>query len=74
MAEELPTTPFKRVIRKMGGNRVSQGAAEELADVVESFAEEVAEEAVLLSEHADRETVFETDVENAPLTDKLNMS
>ncbi|KXA89487.1 histone [candidate division MSBL1 archaeon SCGC-AAA259M10] len=59
---ELPIAAVDRIIRKAGGQRVSESAAEELADVLEEKGLELAREAVELTEHAGRKTVRDEDI------------
>ncbi|KXA93486.1 histone [candidate division MSBL1 archaeon SCGC-AAA259J03] len=59
---ELPVAAVDRIIRRAGGQRVSEGAAVELAEVLEEKGLEIAKEAAKLSEHAGRKTVRDTDV------------
>lgn len=59
---ELPIAAVDRIIRKAGARRVSESAAEELAEVLEEQALEVAGEATELADHADRKTVRDTDI------------
>lgn len=59
---ELPIAAVDRIIRKAGARRVSESAAEELAEVLEEQALEVAGEATELADHAGRKTVRDTDI------------
>ncbi|KXA91906.1 histone [candidate division MSBL1 archaeon SCGC-AAA259D18] len=59
---ELPIAAVDRIIRKAGGRRVSESAAEELAEILEDKGVKIAGEAVELSEHAGRKTVRDEDV------------
>ncbi len=59
---ELPIAAVDRLIRKAGGQRVSESAAEELAEIIEEKGLEIASEAAELSEHAGRKTVRDTDI------------
>ena len=59
---ELPLEPFKRIIRNQGADRVSERAASELRDDVESYAERRAEESTKYANHADRKTVQVEDI------------
>jgi DNA-binding protein len=59
---ELGLASMYRVIKKSGGDRVSEDAADELRKVVEAIAEKIARQAVELSIHAGRKTVKSEDV------------
>jgi len=59
---EFPVMPFERIIKKAGAKRVSYGAAEELAKVMEEKTTEIAEEAAALAKHAGRKTVIADDI------------
>lgn len=59
---EFPVLPFERLIKRAGAKRVSQGAAEELAKVMEEKIFDIAKEAAALAKHAGRKTVLADDV------------
>ncbi|KXB06236.1 histone [candidate division MSBL1 archaeon SCGC-AAA382C18] len=59
---ELPTAAVDRIIRRSGGQRVSEKAAEKLAELLEEKGLEIAKEAVKLTDHAGRKTVRDTDI------------
>jgi len=50
----LPVAPVSRLIREAGAKRVSEGARDALAEILESYGMEVAEEAVEWANHAKR--------------------
>jgi DNA-binding protein len=58
----LPILPFEKIAKKAGAKRISKDAVEELRDVMEEYAIEIAEKAVKISLHANRRTVMEDDV------------
>ncbi|MDE1861101.1 MAG: NFYB/HAP3 family transcription factor subunit [Candidatus Micrarchaeota archaeon] len=55
----------KKIIKEAGGKRVSNDAAQELADQINQFAYSVAKKACELAAHAKRETVKKEDVQLA---------
>lgn len=61
---ELPIAPFKRILAN-NQYRVSDDAAELLAQIVEDYAKDVAERAGKLAEHANRTTIKPDDVDLA---------
>lgn len=71
MAEFFTLSPFERILKKAGAKRVSKGAMEEFANVMEEKIFEIAREAALLAKHAGRKTIFDSDVRLA--RKKLNL-
>ena len=66
--KDLPLAPFKKIIQKSGGGRVSAGAAAALRDQVEDVARDIAARASRLSTHAGRKTVTAQDIKLAVKT------
>jgi len=64
MAEVLPVAPFKKMLKKTN-HRVSEEAAEALAEVVEELGFLVVEEALSIAEGKKRKTVRKEDIEDA---------
>jgi histone H3/H4 len=61
----LPVAPVSRLIREAGAKRVSEGARDALAEILESYGLEVAREAVGWASHAKRKTVKAEDIKEA---------
>lgn len=60
---ELPLAPLKRIAKNSGADRVSEEAVEELRDVLEEIASDLAKDAVVATKHAGRVTVKEEDID-----------
>ncbi len=58
----LPILPFERIAKRAGAKRISKDAVEELHDIIEEYALEIAERAIKLSRHANRRTVMLEDI------------
>ncbi len=61
----LPKAPIERIIRQAGADRVSEDAVEELRKAVEDAGQDIAQEAIRMADHAERNTVKKEDVEMA---------
>jgi histone H3/H4 len=59
---ELPLAAVDRIIRRASGKRVSETAAQALAEVLEDIGSEISREASKLAEHAGRRTVRDVDI------------
>lgn len=59
---ELPLAAVDRIIRKASGRRVSENAAQALAEILEEIGIKIAREASTLAEHAGRRTVRDSDI------------
>ncbi len=62
---EFSISKMKELIKNEGGKRVSEGSAEELREVLEMFAGDVAEEAIAIAREDDRKTVRAEDIKEA---------
>jgi histone H3/H4 len=59
---EIPVAPVSRILRKANIDRVSDDAAVALRDVLEEYAQEVAERASKMAKHAGRVTIKAEDI------------
>jgi histone H3/H4 len=62
---EIPINPIGRIIKNVGAERVGEDSKEALGKVLEQWAEDVSQKAVLLAKHAGRVTVNASDIEMA---------
>ncbi len=62
---EFSTAKMKEIFKNEGSKRVSEESAEELAEILETFAGDVAEEAIAVAEEDDRKTIREGDIREA---------
>lgn len=62
---EFSVAKMKDMIKTQGDKRVSEDGAEELGQVLEMFAGDVAEEAIAIAEEKGRKTVREEDIRDA---------
>lgn len=62
---EFSVSKMKEMIKNEGNKRVSEDSAERLGDVLETFAGDVAEEAVAVAEEDGRKTVRAEDIKAA---------
>jgi len=61
----LPKAPVERLIRSSGAERVSDGAARQLAEVLEKIGYTISEQAKKYAMHAGRKTVVGQDIKLA---------
>jgi histone H3/H4 len=62
---EFSISKMKQMIKSQGDKRVSEDSAEALADVLETFAGDVSEEAIAVAKEDGRKTVRKEDVRQA---------
>ena len=65
---ELPLAAVDRIIRKAGGERVSEEAVEVLAKVLEEHGMKISREADVFAKHAKRKTITDEDIRLAAKT------
>ncbi len=65
--KNMPLAAMERILKnkRVGAERVSEGAQEALRDELEEYAEELGNRAVELAQHAGRKTVKAEDIELA---------
>lgn len=61
----LPITVIERIIRRSGAARVSRDAGIELAKILETYAADIAKDAITLMRHAGRNTIRPEDIRMA---------
>lgn len=62
---EFSIAKMKEIIKSQGDKRVSQDSAEDLREVLETFAGDVAEEAIAIAHEKGRKTVRAEDIKEA---------
>ena len=59
---EFPIQPIERIARKAGVKRISKTASKALRNITLDYAEDLANDIVAVSKHADRNTILRKDV------------
>ncbi|OYT34844.1 MAG: histone [Candidatus Aenigmarchaeota archaeon ex4484_52] len=62
---EIPASPFERILRNNGAERVSFEAAKYFAEELEEIANIVAEDAISICNYSKRKTINKKDIEFA---------
>lgn len=62
---EFSISKMKEMIKSQGDKRVSEESAEELRTILETFAGDIAEEAIAVAREDDRKTVRAEDIRKA---------
>jgi len=62
---ELSISKMKQMIKEQSNKRVSEDSAEQLGEILEMFAGDIAEEAIALAKEDGRKTVQEEDIREA---------
>jgi histone H3/H4 len=62
LAEEFTLAPIRRLFKRRGDLRVSEGAAEELRRALGEYGSSLAEAAIAIAKEDGRKTVLERDV------------
>jgi histone H3/H4 len=70
LAEEFTLAPIRRLFKKRGDLRVSEGAAEELRRALGEYGSNLAEASIAIASEDGRKTVLERDV--AAAKDRIN--
>jgi histone H3/H4 len=65
MTAKLPRAPFERILKKAGARRVSFGALDEFAKVMEDIIFDISKQAAVFAKHAGRKTILDSDVRMA---------
>ena len=60
--QTIPKAPVARILFKAGAKRVSDSAAETFANVLLEIGSEIATKAVMISKHAGRKTIHDSDI------------
>lgn len=58
----LPLAAVDRLVRKAGGERVSEDAAAALCEILEEYGVAISQQAAELAKHANRKTVTAADI------------
>ncbi len=61
----LPAMPFERILKRLGAKRVSHGACEEFAKVMDEKMLKICADAALMAKHAGRKTILAEDIRMA---------
>ena len=67
---QLPLAPLERILKRNGAKRVAEDGAKEFSSILYEYALDLATESVILSEHAERKTILESDVKLARRKEK----
>ncbi len=62
---ELGLAGMYRIIKKSGGERISEDAADQLRMILETIATKISDQAVVLATHAGRKTIKAEDIQLA---------
>lgn len=62
---EFSISKMKEMIKSQGDKRVSEDSADELRTILETFAGDIAEEAIAIAREDDRKTVRAEDIREA---------
>jgi histone H3/H4 len=63
--EILPRAPIGRIMNKVGAERVSASAINELSEILTEYAEKLSERAIKIAHHSGRKTVKGEDIKLA---------
>lgn len=62
---EFSKLAMKKILKSQGDKRVSEKSSKKLAEVLEQFAGDIAEEAIAVANDKDRKTVRAEDIKDA---------
>ncbi|MEM3126970.1 MAG: histone family protein [Candidatus Woesearchaeota archaeon] len=65
MTKILPMAAMERLMKKAGGDRVSEDAKEALKEVLEEYGEEISKKAMKFALHGGRKTIKARDIKLA---------
>jgi len=61
----IPLASMEKIMKKVGANRISEGAKEELKTIIEENIKKITEKAIKLAIHAGRKTIKTEDIKLA---------
>jgi len=61
----IPKAPVARILMNAGAKRVSAGAVDTFADIIQNIAEKIGEKASAIAKHSGRKTVQDGDIKMA---------
>ncbi len=62
---EFSIAKMKEILKSQGDKRVSEGSADELRDILEMFAGDIAEESIAVAKEDGRKTIRASDIREA---------
>jgi histone H3/H4 len=71
MVKDFPSTPFERVMRKAGAERVSAESIKEMRSLMLEIADKIAAQSIAAAKHAKRVTIKREDILLATRSDRM---